>query len=210
MPNTGDKNNPQDLSDCARYLFQTCTSLLPFGFLRGYVPPSDEEVERGGKYCFQISLASEAYPGSVFVWPEDEPRWQFKTEPPRHAWSPLNLFGKPVFVLLDRGTREILRIRRRRRVPPSFEIVQNGEVVGTILRRAIVTYRVELVGGPTWSFRMPAFTQNFCAISSGNAGAWVKVVYSEMNWVVLVRPQSDDLRLVAALAFIHRERCAYT
>lgn len=177
-----------------------------------YSPPTEKDVERGAQYVIQVSLASSDCPGTVFAGADagDEPTWQFKTEPPRHAWSPVNLvLGKPAFVFLDRDAREILRIRRRKRIPPSFEILQNAAVVGEIRRLGVVTYRINLRGGPTWSFRMAPFTQLFFAVSNGRVGAWVQVWRSEMCWVILVRPEVDDLRLVAALAFIHRERCHY-
>src|SRR5581483_9244248 len=139
-----------------------------------------------------------------------EARWQFKTEPPRHAWSPVNLLGKPAFVLLDRATREVLRIRQHKRIPPCFEIVQSAEIVGEIRRLGVVSYRVQLVGGLTWTFRMPPFTHYFCATSNANTRVWVRVWRSEMTWVLLVPPEADDVRLVASLAFIHRERSVYT
>lgn len=178
-----------------------------------YLPPSENDVESGVKYSVQVSLRSNDFRGSIFGAddPDDKPTWQFKTEPPRHAWSPVNLLlGKPAFVLLDREAREIVRIRRRKRIPPCFEIVANAAVVGEIRRLGMFTYRIYLAGGPSWMFRIPPFTHHFCAISDGCAGAWAAVVSSEMNWAVLVRPESDDLRLLAALAFIHRERCVYT
>lgn len=113
-------------------------------------------------------------------------------------------------MVLDREAGEILRIRRRKRIPPCFEIIRNAEVVGEIWRLGVVTYRIELVAGPIWTFRMPPFRQLFFATSNANTRIWARVVFLEMTWIALVPPEADDPRLVAALAFIHRERCVYT
>jgi hypothetical protein len=174
------------------------------------VVPSEDDVKHGIKYGFQVSLASSDFPGSISGGREENTTWLYKTEPARNAWSPRNLLRKPAFVLRDGEAREVLRIRRCKRIPPCFEIAQNGAVVGTIRRLGIVSYRIDLVGGPRWLFRMPIFTHCFYARSTLDTRVWIQVFSSEMNWIALVQSQADDLRLVASLAFIHRERCAYT
>ena len=121
-----------------------------------------------------------------------------------------NLFRKPDFVLLDHEEREVLRICRTTRFPPRFSMIQNGEVVGTIKLRSIFLnkYAINLKAGPKWTFRMPLFTIYFHGESSSNSRVWVVVGPSKMEWTLLTEAGTDDVRLLAGLAFIHGERRA--
>jgi hypothetical protein len=199
----------------ASYLLKRANMMM---WNQEFIEPSADDIECGSCYIFHVSLASSDFPGRILARADephadhpnaDDPTWRYTTEPCRNAWSPVNLFGKPAFVLLDREGQEVVRVRRMKRIPTRFGIIQKGEIVGEIRRRGIVTYRISLKDGPSWVFQMRVFRQHFCAASSANQRAWVRVWCCEEQWLVLVQPEADDLRLIASLAFIHRERCAY-
>lgn len=138
-------------------------------------------------------------------------RWHYQTEPCRSAYSFLNLFRRPDFVLLDHDEKEVLRIRRRTRFPPRSDILQNGEVVGTIRLRSVLLNRYSLVlkAGPTWTFRMPLFTIRFYGESSANSRVRV-LMGPKVQWMLHLSAGADDVRLVAGLAFIHRQWWCYS
>jgi hypothetical protein len=113
---------------------------------------------------------------------------------------------------MDRESHEVVRIRRQQRIPPRFEMIQSGGVVGTIALRSPLRTRYTLAfsEGPTWFFRMPLFTVLFQGESNSSSRLWVQVAPSEKQWNVLIEPGADDLRLLASLAFIQRERWSYS
>ena len=57
---------------------------------------------------------------------------------------------------------------------------------------------------------MPLFTVYFHGESSSNSRVWVVVGPSKRQWTLLAEAGSDDERLLAALAFIHREWWCYS
>ena len=176
------------------------------------VTPNPEEFVRGAHYYFEIGNTSDA-PGWIFAEPETASfRLHYRTEPRRSAYSPSNLFRKPDFLVLDHQNQEVLRISRYTRVPACFNIIQNGEVVGTIGLRSLLRnkYSLELKDGPTWTFRMPLFTIQFDGESNANSRVWVRLCPSKRQWNLLTQVGADDLRLLAGLAFIHREWWCYS
>jgi hypothetical protein len=175
--------------------------------MKSWRPPTPDQIERGVPYFFQLSWAT-GYPSWIIAEPGNPTvRWHCRTEPCRANFSPQNLIRKPDFVLLDHEEREVLRICRTTRLPPRFNMIQNGEVVGTIGLRSIFQnkYAINLKAGPKWTFRMPLFTVYFHGASSSNSRVWVIVGPSKMEWSLLTEAGTDDLRLLAGLAFIHRE-----
>ena len=75
------------------------------------------------------------YPGAILADPGSSiVRWHCRTETmPVSVLAYLIFFRKPgILVVLDCEEREILRIRRKSRLPTRFNMVQNGEVVRTI------------------------------------------------------------------------------
>ena len=175
-------------------------------------PPSPEEIERGVPYSLQLNGALDC-PGAILAEPGNaNVRWHCRTDPCRSPYSPLNLLRKPDFVLTDPEERVVLRIRRNSRVPPRFNMIQDGEVVGTICLRSILRnkYAIALKAGPTWTFRMPLFTVHFHGESTAESRVWVAVGPSKLQWTLLAQPGTDDLRLLAGLAFIHREWWCYS
>ena len=175
-------------------------------------PPSPDQIERGVQYVFQLSQDA-CYSGAIHAEPGTwAVRWYFRTEPCRSPVSPLNLFRRPDFVLRDVEEREVLRIRRTTRFPPCFNMIENGAVVGTVRLRSILLNKYEIVlnAGPTWTFRMPLFTIHFHGESSSNSRVWVYVGPSKMRWTLLAESGTDDVRLLAGLAFIHHEWWCYS
>jgi hypothetical protein len=174
--------------------------------------PSPEDIERGVQYSFQLGDALDC-PCAILAEPGMATAgWHCGTEPRRSPFSPLNLLRKPDFVLMDHEERVVLRIRRKSRVPPRFDMIQNGQVVGTIGLRSILRnkYAIALNAGPTWTFRMPLFTICFHGESTAESRVWVAVGPSKRQWNLLAQPGTDDVRLLAGLAFIHREWWCYS
>jgi hypothetical protein len=176
-----------------------------------YIDPSPSEIERGAGYVFQLDGGASDAPGCIYD-NAGNACWNYRTEPRRSAYSPLNLVRKPDFVLLDHESQEVLRISRNTRVPPRFDIIQNGGVVGTIGLRSILRnkYMLTLKGGPAWTFRMPLFTIHFYGKSSVDSRVWVVIGANKTEWYLLTQAGTTDVRLVGGLAFIHREWWCYS
>lgn len=173
--------------------------------------PRPRESAEGSQYCFRCS-----YEGNGEIYnPAGEILWRCRTqhpsgEPPRmFVTVPMyGLFRLPDFVVYDTADKELLRVKRNRRLPMAqFVIVENGSPVCTIRQRSILLnrYRLDFAGGPKWTFHMPLFTVSFKGVS--DAGARIRVrLWSHNVWYALIDTSADSPRLVAALAFIHRER----
>src|SRR5487761_1092453 len=156
--------------------------------------PGPEDVKRGVPYALLLHGVVNEVPASIFDAPDTaEPRWHFTTRPRRSPWSILNLRRKPELLMLDREEREVLRIRRRRRIPPCFDLIEKGQHVGTIRLRSVLRNRYTLTmnGGPTWTFRMPLFTVLFYGESSIGTRLWVLMAH-KTEWHLLIQAQADD------------------
>ena len=126
---------------------------------------------------------------------------------PEHFYSTYGLFHLPDFVVYDTAGRELLRIRRERRLPSQFVVLEDGRPVSTIRQRSIFLnkYTMDFADGSRWMFHMPLYTVFFGGVSG--SGASVRVLLETHNvWYVLIDSGVDTLHLVSSLAFIHRER----
>lgn len=149
-----------------------------------------------GKYCFQCS-----YEGN------GEILWRVKTLHKRPHY-PYGFFRLPDFVVYDKADKEVFRIKRERRFSLSqFVMVDNGLPICTIKQRSILRNKYSLDFGNSlkWVFRMPLFTVNFGGLSETSEKIRVRL-WSHNIWYVLIDTNVDSPQLVAALAFIHRER----
>ena len=168
--------------------------------------PSPEEINpiaQPGAYCFHCTWSGngEIYDSAGKI------LWRFRTGP-EHFKTTYGLFRLPDFVVSDTAERELLRIRRERRLPSRFVMREDGRPVCTISQRSIFLnkYALNFADGSRWTFHMPLFTVFFSGVS-GSGGASVRVRLDSHNvWYVLVDPGHDSVHLVSALAFIHRER----
>jgi hypothetical protein len=171
-------------------------------------PPQSTE---GSQYCFQCS-----YEGNGEIYNRaGEILWRCRTQHPRgdpqSTFVTVPMYGLlrlADFVVYDTAEKELLRVKRDRRLPMArFVMVENGSPVCTIRQRSILLnrYQLDFAGGPKWTFHMPLFTVYFKGVS--DAGARIRVrLWSHNVWYALIDTGVDSPRLVAALAFIHRER----
>jgi hypothetical protein len=86
-------------------------------------------------------------------------------------------------------------------------MVANGLTVCTIRQRSplLNKYMLEFKSGEKWTFQIRLFSV-FCKALSAS-GAEIRVrLFRHDTWYLLFPPGLDSLHLVAALAFIHRER----
>ena len=194
--------------------FATAEVLVRVQTLRSMrMAPKPDDIERAATYGLVLDSSAKEVPSFIFDMPgATEPCWRLRTDPPRSPWSPLNFWRKPEFLLIDRDSREILRIRRRRRIPACFHLVVKGDPIGTVQPRGILRnkYALAFKDGPTWTFHMPLFTWLFWGESNTGERIWVQMGPSKVQWTVRMQPEADDVRLLAGLAFIHREWWCYS
>jgi hypothetical protein len=173
-----------------------------------WVGPTETEYEHGYKLVSRIHVGRSSA-GSV-LGVDLAPLWHFRTNPPRSAWSLLNIWRKPQFIVADTNGRDLIIIRRMARLPPRFELSCDGRGIGLITLRSIFRTRYSIVfrDGPNWSFRMPLFRVSFAGRSSTGQALWVSL-NGERQWSILFSDTRAPLELIAALAFIHRERWCY-
>jgi len=177
-------------------------------FITSRVAPKEKIIPpiEAGKYCFRCS-----YEGSGDIYDSNGGiLWRFKTLHKRPHY-PYGFFRLPDFVVYDKAEKEIFRIKLERKwALAQFAMLENGLTVCTINQRSILRnkFTLNFTNGQKWVFKMPLFTVNFGGWSE--AGEKIQVRFRSHNiWYVLIDAKVDSPQLVAALAFIHRERLRF-
>ena len=136
--------------------------------------------------------------------------WRFRTQ---HRNNRMAFFYSlfrllPDFVFYDTTEQELLTIRCEERYPLTrFVMVEKGSAVCTIQQKSILQnkYIIEFNDGDRWVFHLPLFTVFYKGVSENGEEVQVRMEHHH-TWYVKISSSSDNLRLVAALALIHRER----
>lgn len=169
---------------------------------------SQTQPREPGIYCFKCSHEGN---GEIFA-SNGERLWRVETQHfggrPRY---PYGLFRLPDFVVYGNDDKEALRVRLERKwALAQFVMLENGSPVCTIRLRSLLRnkYTLAFVNGQNWVFRMPLFTVIFGGRS--DSGNEIRVsLWSHNIWYAFIDPSVDNAQLVAALAFIHRERLRF-
>jgi hypothetical protein len=184
--------------------------------------PNARDVARGVEYWFGIGSDVD-WAGEMWQLGYEKAFCQYETRPKRSPHDLRNLLRKPPLVFTDSEGREIGRIIRGGRFPPTFHIIEPDPnptgtsagptgVVGTI--RLITPlrnkYSIQLHPGPLWeslhlTFHMPLFTIYFRGWTTDGRSLWVRLWKSKRSWLLLREPELNHPYLLPALAFIHRE-----
>jgi hypothetical protein len=162
-----------------------------------------------GKYCFTCS-----YEGDGEIYDSNgEILWRFKTQHfnsrPRY---PYGLFRVPDFVVYARDGVEAFRIKFQKKwALAQFVMLENSSPVCAIRLKSPLRnkYTLAFVNGQNWVFKMPLFTVSFRGHSDSGKDIQVRM-WSHNVWYVLVDPSADNPQLIAALAFLHRERLRFS
>ncbi|HEX3890316.1 MAG TPA: hypothetical protein VHX90_05640 [Verrucomicrobiae bacterium] len=177
-------------------------------FVKSRFPQKEKTIQQveAGKYCFKCS-----YEGNGEIYNSNgEIIWRFKTLHKRPHY-PYGFFRLPDFVIYDKTDKEIFRIKLERKwALAQFMMLENGLSVCTINQRSIFRNKLTLnfANGQKWIFRMPLFTVRFGGLSE--TGEKIRVGVRTHNiWYVSIDTNVDSPQLVAALAFIHRERLRF-
>jgi hypothetical protein len=178
-------------------------------FVKSRVAPEEKTPRpvEAGKYGFRCS-----YEGNGEIYNSTgEVIWHFKTLHSRPHY-PYGLFRLPDFVVYDKAEKELFRIKLKRRWSLGyFELVQNGSTACTIRQRSFLRnkFTLDFANGQNWVFRMPLFSVKFSGLSDNGGKIRVLVGASHNIWYALIDEKFDESKLVAALAFIHRERLRF-
>lgn len=112
------------------------------------------------------------------------------------------------YVVSNTAGQELFRVKRIRRLPMArFVMTGNGTTACTIRQQSILLnrYLLEFANGSKWIFHMPLFTIFFRGTSADGAKV-VARLRSHNVWYVRIDDGAESPALLAALAFIHRER----
>ncbi len=174
-------------------------------FITSRITPKEKTAPpiEAGKYCFKCS-----YEGNGEIYDSNGGiLWRFKTLHKRPHY-PYGLFRLPDFVVNDKSDKELFRIKLERKWSlGQFVMLEDGLPVCTINQRSFLRnkFTLNFTGGQKWVFRMPLFTVRFGGLSE--TGEKIRVGVRTHNiWYVFIDANIDSPQLVAALAFIHRER----
>lgn len=177
-----------------------------YPFTRSISAPDEDTVANGGKYCFVLDVENRSSTGKIW---NDQGDLVWHYAPRRNAvgYSLGNPFYKPDFVVFDNNERQTVAIRRSSFIPSRFYVLTDDFAVGQIAMTSpfLNRYRIKIDGLPTCVFRMPLFTVHFYGQLNNDTKVWVVVGPSKMQWRVLTESALDDVRLLAALAFIHNQ-----
>ena len=175
--------------------------------------PDEDTVVSGAKYFFVMDVENRSRTGKIWNDHRDV-EWHYGPRRNPLGYSLRNPFNKPDFVVFDPNERLAVTIRRVSFVPSRFQILdgEDEDVVGHIAMRSPLhnKYKIDIDQITTCVFRMPLFTVNFHGTFSDITGIWVVVEPSKMQWSVLTRSDLDDVRLLAALAFVNNQWFNYS
>jgi hypothetical protein len=169
--------------------------------------PQIENAEKkpveAGAYCFKCSWEGNGEISNS----QGEVLWRVKT-PFNSLLSPLGIGPVGDLSFFDKLDKELFKVRTEWKfLQRRYVLSENGSRVCTICPKSILfsKYTLDFVNGENWSFRLPHFTVFFTGLSK--TGAKIRVRnWNHKTWSVLIDPASDSPKLVAALAFIHRQR----
>jgi hypothetical protein len=177
-------------------------------FLTSVVPSKKKAPRKPGEgiqYCFHLP-----YSGSGAIYDaNDEILWRTKSMHPTKPYKlPPRFIPLPDFAVYQSDGKERFRFKTERRLPRvRFVMLENGQPICMIRQRALLftKYTLDFVNGPKWTVHVPLFTVNFRGESE--TGAKVRLrLWQHTQWYALIDESADSPQLVAALAFIHRER----
>ena len=159
-------------------------------------------------YCFNSSWEGD---GQICD-DENKPLWRYKSVGGNIFRSSVyGFFRLPPFAVHDLEGHELLMFTRTRRFPSSvFDVKEGNRVVGTIRKQSPLSllstkYSLEFDGGLRCTFYMPRGTVWFHGKTETGGRILVRL-WQHRVWPVLLDSSIDDFHLVAASAFIHRER----
>jgi hypothetical protein len=143
---------------------------------------------------------------------DSKPLWRYKSIGGNIFRSQVyGFFRLPPFAVYDLEGRELVLFKRTKRFPFSlFEVKEGNLVVGTIRKQSLLSllftkYNLELADGLRCTFYMPRFTVWFHGTTKTGGRILVQLCQHRV-WGVLLDSSIDNFHLVAAFAFIHRER----
>jgi hypothetical protein len=89
--------------------------------------------------------------------------------------------------------------------------MEAGRIIGRVKMCSVFRnkYAIDIDPVNSWTFRMPLFTIRFFGDSRAGPEIWVAVGPSKMEWRVLIKRDTREWPLLAALAFIHVEAWNY-
>lgn len=178
---------------------------------RTAVAPDEECIAHGTKLLCQIHRGMSSHAGEMRD-EQDKVRWQYRNRAHSANWNLGNPLKKPDFVIAEPGSKDEMVIRRVSLAPSVFKIIEAGKVIGTIRMLSVFRneYSITIDGVSELTFRMPLFSVRFFGESGAGVEIWVRVGPSTMTWNILIKPDSTQRPLVAALAFIHHEWYFYS
>jgi hypothetical protein len=137
--------------------------------------------------------------------------WRYGLHRTRHSWTLGNPLRKPDFVFFERDERDALKIRRVSLFPSVFNLLEEGNLIGTVRMSSVLRnrYSIEL-DGVKWTFHMPLYTIYFSGESRTGTEVWVAMGPRESQWNILLAPGLPERSFAAILAFIHNERYFYS
>lgn len=174
------------------------------------VVPNEDCLANGHKFFSQIDRGTDGHSGAVL----DEQgaiRWRYGTRKKPSGRRLGNPFNKPDFVIADPDGRGEVVICRTSFIPPVFNIMEAGRIIGRVKMCSVFRnkYAIDIDPVNSWTFRMPLFTIRFFGDSRSGPEIWVAVGPSKMEWRVLIKRDTREWPLLAALAFIHVEAWNY-
>ena len=133
-------------------------------------PPPPDIIAKGIKLVSRIAAGTARRVGAVsdqngFI------RWRYGPHRTRDSWTLENPLRKPDFVFFEPDERDALKIRRVSLFPSVFNLLEEGNLIGTVRMSSVLRnrYSIEL-DGVKWTFHMPLYTIYFSDRSLGRNG----------------------------------------
>lgn len=136
--------------------------------------------------------------------------WKFKTvySDSRHKFPYSFLKLLPDFILYDDTGQEILTIICTQRYPLPQFVMRNGKLSFCTVQQIGVlpkSYLIDFKNGNKLNFYIPLFTVFYQGIFENGAKVLVRKIRHD-TWHIQIPANQDNFRLLAVLAFIHREQ----
>ena len=139
---------------------------------------------------------------------EHKPLWRYKSVGRASDSSVYGFFRLPPFVVEDLEGHELLVFKRIKRFPFAvYEVKEGNQLVGTIRQRTFLftSYLLEFENGFRCTFSMPLFTVWFKGTSETGGRILIRL-WQHRIWFVRLDSTINSFHLIAAIAFLHRER----
>lgn len=159
--------------------------------------------ESGSEYGFRCTTDGN---GEIFNH-TGQVRWRFRTKRRNGILGYMFLDFSEFLFSIEPENWSICIISSQTLLKKTFFMSDHGASVCEIRRLGLLakTYEIKFNSGAIWHIHIPLFSRFYEGVSNSGARINIQLLRHD-TWHVRIFSDCEDIRLLAALAFIHRDR----